>query len=475
MLIRQIFDEKLAQYAYLIGCQAAGEAILIDPKRHIDRYVEIAKKEKLKIVAVADTHLHADYVSGMREFGERYNVKLYVSDEGEEEAKCKWVKDGKYDYELLKHGDTFNIGNIEFKTLFTPGHTPEHLSFLIYDRASGADEPVGIITGDFVFVGDVGRPDLLESAAGIKGVMEPSARTLYKSLQLFKELPEFLQVWPAHGAGSACGKALGSVPQSTVGYELRYNASIKMAEDEEKFVDYILEGQPEPPMYFAQMKKWNILGPPFLGGLPEVKKIGLSDLKELSGRNDVAIVDTRSKDEFMEGHIPGSLLITIAKAFPTKAGSFIEENTPIYLIIEESRLKEAVIDLISVGLDNIKGYATPDVIKEYEEEAGSLSKIERIKFDDLKNHDLIKDGMVLDVRKGSEYDESHIPGAKNISHTRLFVRKDEVPKDSVIFTYCAVGGRAAASSALLSKYGYKVVFIDDSFEEWEKAGGQVVK
>ena len=217
MYFKQVFDKKLAQYAYIIGCQKNGEAIVIDPMRDIDQYQEIASSEGLKITHAADTHIHADYVSGLREFAEK-GIKVIASDEGDKDWKYEWLNGSDYNYELVKNKDSFSIGNIKFDVVHTPGHTPESISFLVTDGAL-TDEPMGILTGDFVFVGDVGRPDLLETAAGEKGNMKPSAQSLYKSVEKFKEFPEYLQVWPAHGSGSACGKALGAVPESTVGYE----------------------------------------------------------------------------------------------------------------------------------------------------------------------------------------------------------------------------------------------------------------
>ena len=175
MLFRQVYDERLAQYAYLIGCQRTGEALLIDPERDIDRYLELARAEHLRIVAVTETHLHADFLSGAREFAERVPIRLYLSDEGDEDWKYEWAKNGNYDVTFLKDGDTFTIGNIEVKAVHTPGHTPEHMSFMITDRGGGASEPMGMVTGDFVFVGDLGRPDLLETAAGQVGAMRSQA------------------------------------------------------------------------------------------------------------------------------------------------------------------------------------------------------------------------------------------------------------------------------------------------------------
>ena len=178
MLIRQIFDEKLAQYAYLVGCQASGDALIIDPERDIDRYVEIAESEGLTITAVAETHIHADFLSGAREFAERFGARLYLSDEGDADWKYEWAAHGEYDAQLLKDGDAFKVGNIAVQAVHAPGHTPEHLVFLITDEGGGADEPMGMASGDFVFVGDLGRPDLLETAANLAGMMEPSARRI---------------------------------------------------------------------------------------------------------------------------------------------------------------------------------------------------------------------------------------------------------------------------------------------------------
>ena len=256
MYFNQVFEPRLAQNSYIIGCQETGEAIVIDPMRDIERYLEIALKDSLKIVAVSETHIHADYLSGLREFAERFGTLILVSNEGTEEWKYDWVVNSKYNFKLLKSNDTFQIGNIKFEVIHTPGHTPEHISYIVSDLIGGNGKSMGILSGDFVFAGDVGRPDLLESAAGQIGTMKPFAKDLYSSLQSFKTLPDYLQLWPGHRAGSVCGKSMSSVPVSTVGYELQSNFAIKETANENKFVDYILYGQPEPPMYFSRMKSW---------------------------------------------------------------------------------------------------------------------------------------------------------------------------------------------------------------------------
>jgi len=194
MFFRQIIESKLSQYAYLIGCQHTREAVIVDPQRDIDRYLEIAAANNLRIVAAAETHIHADYLSGLREFAGRCGVKILISDEGGSAWRYEWLLNSAFDRLLLKHGDSFVMGAVKLEAVHTPGHTPEHLSFLVYDRSADESTPMGILSGDFVFVGDVGRPDLMETAVGSKGVMVPAARQLFHSLSLFKNLPPFLQL-----------------------------------------------------------------------------------------------------------------------------------------------------------------------------------------------------------------------------------------------------------------------------------------
>lgn len=470
MFFQQIFEEKLAQYAYLIGCQKSGEAIIVDPMRDIDRYQKIASKNKLKIVAATETHIHADYLSGLREFAEN-GVKILVSDEGDKDWKYEWVIGSKYDHQLLKDGDEFSIGNIKFTTVYSPGHTPEHISFLVTDGAT-TDEPMGLLSGDFVFVGDVGRPDLLETAAGEVGAMDESAKTLYKSIEKFKTMPEYLQLWPGHGAGSACGKALGAVPESTVGYEQRFNGSIKAAISEKDFVDYILDGQPEPPLYFARMKRDNKKGPKILGEVPVPEKKSIQSMIGATRTSNAVIVDTRTdRMKFMNGHIHGSLYAPFNKTFNTIVGSYVSDEEDIYLIIDESKVEEAVIDLIRIGLDNIKGYSTPEELVEFENEGGTLFSTETINFEKVDELMPTGDYNLMDVRKKSEFDEGHHPQALNISHTRLVDRLEEIPTDKPVMVHCKSGARAAAASALLEKEGFVVQYINDAVDPWLSGKG----
>ena len=464
MFFRQVFEPKLAQYAYIVGCQRTGEAIVVDPQRDINRYVDIAKEEGLTITAVTETHIHADYLSGAREFAEQHDVKLYLSDEGDEDWKYFWAQNGDYNFIPLKHEDVFKVGNIEFKVIHSPGHTPEHISFMITDLGGGADEPIGMLSGDFVFVGDLGRPDLLESAAGQEGAREPSARRLYESVQSFLTLPEYLQIWPGHGAGSACGKALGAIPETTVGYEKRFNMSIRAAiEGQDQFVASILDGQPEPPLYFARMKHDNKHGPAILGKIPRPIKIKKERLEFMSQWDQYVVVDCRmDRSAFMKKHIPGAIYAPLDNTFPTVTGSYIDPDVPIYLILDrEEDVETAVLDLVRIGLDKIVAYALPSVTNEM-----PSATIEEIDISEMERARSLPGTSVLDVRRQSEFDASHVPDAQNIAHTRLLARLDELDKDATHFIHCRSGARAAVAAALLKNKGFDVVYVNGNYADW---------
>ena len=492
MLFRQYFDPKLAHYAYLVGCQQTKEALVIDPLRDIDQYLEAAEAEGLVITAVAETHIHADFLSGARAFAEHIaspglsskGSKLYLSDEGVDEGwVSNWAKRSSYDVTFLQDGDTFMIGNIEVTAVHTPGHTPEHVSYVVIDRGAGATTPIGIATGDFIFVGDLGRPDLLEQAAGIHGVQEDAARTLFRSLPKFYSLGDELQVWPAHGAGSACGKALGAVPTTTVGYEKRYNASLAAAADgEESFVSAILSGQPEPPTYFARMKRDNRDGVPALGRLPQLQHLDARALEQKASDEETLIIDTRlDRSAFMAKHIPGALYAPMNKSFNTVVGSLVaDETTPVVLVVSEDKLEEAVRDLIRIGYDQAAGYITPQDLERYFDGGGTSASIEEISFDDLAREIVNESTDVVDVRFASEFAEKHVPGAVNASYTRLpDYMRERIPANKTLLVHCASGARAAAASAFLAREGYDVRYVNGLFsgyaETHETATGETIE
>src|SRR5579862_6848552 len=315
MILVRCFDNGLAQASYLIGCESTREAIVVDANRDVAPYLEAADREKLLISCVTETHIHADFVSGSRELAGRCGAQLLLSAEGGDDWQYRFAfGDGA---RLLRDGDVVRVGRVQLEVMHTPGHTPEHLAFLVTDSDS-CDRPLGLLTGDFLFVGDVGRPDLLERVANVSGSMESAAHALFRSLQRIRKLPDFVQVWPGHGAGSACGKALGAMPQSTVGYERIANWAFN-SQDERQFVRDVLAGQPDPPAYFAEMKRVNRDGPAVLGGLPVAPCEDPALLTpELLTR--ATVVDARDSDSFAHAHVPGTLNIPLHGSFSSWMG-----------------------------------------------------------------------------------------------------------------------------------------------------------
>lgn len=473
MLLRMIYDERLAQAAYLIGCQRTKEAVVFDPERDVDRYIRLAESNGLRITAVAETHIHADFLSGARELAERIGAKVYVSGEGGPDWTYRWLDKkqggGAYDHRVLKNGDTFRIGNIEFRAVHTPGHTPEHMVYIVTDHGGGASEPMGVISGDFVFVGDLGRPDLLETAAGVEGVKEPSARSLYRSVQEFLKLPDYLQVWPAHGAGSACGKALGAVPQSTVGYERRFNPSIRAAASEGEFIRFILSGQPEPPTYFARMKRDNRDGPAVIGSLPKPIPMSAEEAAKLDTRSAV-IVDTRPWKTYRAGHLPGSIFAPQDSSFPTVVGSYIEEHEAIYLVVDAARGEEAVRDLVRIGLDRIVGMIEPAAVEKWVASSGRARVIPEVDATAAAEMITRKEARLLDVRRADEWEEGHAPDAIHAPHTRLAASLGRLPKNTPLIVTCRSGMRSSRAAAYLERRGFNVTNLAGGMLSWQEAG-----
>ena len=463
MLFRQIEDPKLAQYAYLIGCQRTGEAVVFDPERDVDRYIDLAAREGLRIVAVAETHIHADFLSGARELAERVGAHVYVSGLGGDDWQSRWV--GPYKHTLLKDGDTFRVGNIEFRAVHTPGHTPEHMSYLVTDHGGGATEPMGMITGDFVFVGDLGRPDLLESAAGVEGIAEPSAHALWRSASRFVKLPDWIQVWPAHGAGSACGKALGAIPQSTVGYEKAFSPALRLVGDEAAFVKDILAGQPEPPLYVARMQALTRDGVPVLGKMPEPPVV--TDVAAHAAQWEkpgTVVVDLRPWAAFRDGHLPGALHAPVGKMLPMVVGSYVKPEERIVLVCDPSRAPEIIRDLVRIGYDHWVAVVPPEAM------AAAPGLVKSREISAAEANAALDGAFVLDVRGATEHAAAKVEGAHHVAYTRLVPRLHELPRDRRILVHCALGGRSAAATAMLDRLGFDAVNVAGGFEAWKKAG-----
>ncbi|MBN1447927.1 MAG: MBL fold metallo-hydrolase [Bacteroidetes bacterium] len=458
MFFQHLYERGLAQASYLVGCQATGEALVIDPRRDIDEYLELAEKHNLRITHVAETHIHADFLSGARELATAAGASLYLSDEGGADWQYAFNHVGLHD------GDHFMVGNLRIDVLHTPGHTPEHISFLLTDTPA-SDRPVMIFTGDFVFVGDVGRPDLLEKAAGIAGTREQGARDMFRSLKKFRTLPDYVQVWPGHGAGSACGKALGAVPSSTVGYEKIANWALRI-DDEKAFLEELLTGQPEPPKYFAMMKALNKTGPTVLGGIPHPARLTLTQF-ETAVKQGVTVVDTRDKLSFAGGHFPGSLNIQDNAAFSTWAGWMLSYDHPFLLVASERRIGNLTRALIRIGLDQMIGYVTD--MDRIGDAGHTMRVMDQISVEELyANREYYH---VLDVRGEAEFAAGHIPGAVNIHAGYLQDHFERIPQDRTVVVHCVSGDRSSLATSRLLALGHRNVRnLTCGFNGWRQHG-----
>lgn len=465
MFLKYFYDKSLAHASYLIGCQRSGEALVIDPGRSVDQYIDAAKAEGLRIVGSAETHIHADFVSGSRELADRTGATLYLSDEGPEDWKYQFAD--QHSSRLLHDGDEFHVGKVRLRVMHTPGHTPESISFVLTDEGGGADVPMGIFTGDFVFVGSIGRPDLLETAAGVVGSADAGARQLFHSMLRFRDLPDHLQVWPAHGAGSACGKGLGAIPSSTVGYEKLFNPALQY-DDEQKFVDYILADQPETPFYFAVMKRVNKVGPVLLRELPKLQSLPTAKIAELAG--DHLVIDTTASADYAKAHVPQTINVPSAM-LAQWAGFFVDYQQPAYLLTDEESLQDNLRSLRSIGIDNIVGYFDAAAVQR---DGLRQQSYPSIPADQLRS--IVESGQVqvIDVRASTEYQEGHLQGAEHRFLGGLMRSIGELDRSQQVVVHCLAGGRSAIAASILQRAGFDVINMQGGYRAWLDAGLQTV-
>ncbi len=422
MFFQHVYDKSLAQASYFIGCQKEGVAVVIDAKRDVDTYLEIAKQNKMKITHIAETHIHADFLAGSRELAKLTGAAMYLSDEGGEGWQYEFPHVG------LKDGSVIKVGNLTLKVMHTPGHTPESISFLLTDNPA-SKEPVMLFTGDFVFVGDVGRPDLLEKAAGFAGTKEAGAKEMYQSIAKFNAL-------------------------------------------ENGFVKYLLEDQPEPPKYFAMMKKLNKVDRPLLTEIPKLKKLSNAEFKAAFDKG-IKLIDARNKVDFAAGFIPGGINIQGNNAFATWAGWFLKYDEPFMLVAAESQLEDLTRKLMRIGLDNIYGYI--ENVTPWIELGNTLEKSNVISLDEFKQLYANNNIQLVDVRGVSEFNAGHIKGATNIFVGTLGENLNQLKKDKQIVIQCQSGDRTAIAYSLLAKYGFKnVKNYGGGMNEWVNEGNPVV-
>ncbi|PSL45850.1 hydroxyacylglutathione hydrolase [Salsuginibacillus halophilus] len=464
MYFERFYHTPLAQASYLVACQSTGEAVVVDPARDIQQYLNAAEREGLHIVGSLETHIHADFVSGARELYDTCNASIYVSGEGNDEFSTYTYDEG---VSLMKEGDTVTIGNIELKAMHTPGHTPEHLTFKLTDY-SRSNQPMGMFTGDFLFVGDVGRPDLLEASVGVAESAKEGAKQLFHSLERLKHEPGFVQVWPGHGAGSPCGKAMDAVPVSTLGYELVSNPALQF-EDQQSFSDFLLDSQPVPPPYFSVMKKVNRDG----AQLIEETKSAVSfkdDADHLAklADQDVQVLDARMPEPFSNGFAPGSINIPYVRIFTEWAGWMLDYERPIYVIAPEANIAGVVKELRSIGLDQVAGTFNEQVLTNFESSERNLLTYTTVHAPDVA--DEIQNGTLqpVDVRRSSEWEDGRVPGAVHEFLGDIDEWKSEHNEDEPLVLYCRTGKRSAIGASILRNEGFtNVRNMDGGFMAWK--------
>jgi hydroxyacylglutathione hydrolase len=458
MIFRRLYHDRLAQAGYLIACEATRKAIVIDPLREPGVYLEAAAFEDVRIERVTETHVHADFLSGAEALAREAAAELLLSAEGEE-TSARLERTGA---SPLRNGDLLSVGRVRIEVRHTPGHTPEHLSFVVTDEAT-SDLPVGIVSGDFLFAGDVGRPDLLERAVGVTGSMQRSAMELFRSLRALRELPDYLQVWPGHGAGSACGKSLGAVPQTTLGYERRANWAFQI-DDEQEFVRTVLTDQPEPPAYFARMKQLNVQGVPPLVAVPRSDPSMLHDLV----RDGALVVDTRPSDEFLARHLEGAISLPLGRSFLTWAGSVLDPSRELVLLTPSAELhaaSEVTRDLALIGYDRVLGALSASDLESYAPRR--VVSIPYTPVSELTSR--AGETTVIDVRTAGEWNEGHVPGAVHVPLAQLTSRLAELRGRQPIVTYCQSGARSATAASVLRAAGIAAVSnAEGGYDAWSR-------
>lgn len=449
MLLHQRFIPGLAIASYVVGDEKSGEAAVIDPTRDVEAYIRFAKDNDLHIKHIIETHVHADFVCGSRELNARLNddATIHCSSYGGKD----WTQ--PYADQHVKEGSTVEFGSVRLGFQHTPGHTPEHISVLLFDKSRSAETPWVMFTGDFLFVGDVGRPDLLGEEA-----RKELAHELYQSVfQRITSLPDITEIFPAHGAGSLCGKAIGSRRSSTLGFERLYNGALRK-KPEEQWVNDLLTDMPLSPPYFKRMKKVNQEGPAIVGlELPGTKRWKAKDVYERVC-DKCLILDTRHKGAFAASHIPDAVNIPFGYNLPTWAGWVLPYDRPILLVVEQpSQVEEVVTHLLRVGFDNVQGYLEGGM-DAWETAGLPLVALSTLSVHDLKQRLDRKEKLtVLDVRTESEWNGGHIDGAIHIHGGELQEHFGKVPRDKPAAVVCGSGYRASIAASFLQRNGYEDV------------------
>jgi len=436
MLVKHFFVEKIAHSSYLI----AGErtCAIVDPERNVDAYIHAARELDMRITHVIETHLHADFISGHMDLADRTGATIYAP----RSAECE------FDHIPVVEGDSIEIESVRLDVLETPGHTPEHVSYVVTDTARAA-EPACVLTGDTLFVGDVGRPDLFPGQA------EELAGKLHASLhEKLMKLPDYCEVMPAHGAGSLCGRSMGAKWRSTIGYERRFNPALRIR-SREKFVRSLTNDMPPAPDHFARCSGVNGAGPSLVGKIREPEALEPPDFLERTSSRGAIVVDVRSYDAYGGQHLPNSLSLPMAGNFATFAGWVIPENARIFLVADDNdQVDAAVRQLRRVGLDRVAGYLEGGT-GAWVKEGYAAAHVEQLSPEEVSVAASGGETVTLvDVRARSEFEASHIEGAINIPAPDLRSRHNELDSSYPVLLMCSSGQRSSLAASILERNGF---------------------
>lgn len=460
MIVRQLYDDTLAHFTYLVGCEATGEAVLFDPVRHVERYFRVADRVDLTIVAAADTHLHADYLTGLRELSER-GVTVYASGEGGSEQQYEWLQHSPLPHRLLADGDVFPVGDLVVEALHTPGHAPEHLCYLI--RTASGEAPAAVATGDLLFVEGAGRPNL-ESVVQDSGAASTSDHgSLLHSMQVLYDLPASTEVWPLHRKGTLCGHAPSSWPVSTIGRERKSNPFLRAVHDESAFDRALDLPFPVPSPYFTRMKHLNRIGPPRLDDVPVPKRVTGPEVVNLIHSTAVVFLDTRRDcGSFMARHLPRALHAPLGDTFLPIVGTYVDPGTPIYVVGTPATVEKSVAALLRIGLDDVAGWLPPSMLNHLP--SAHLTSTPTLHFDDVATLSVHENVVVVDVRFPDRFAAGHVRGALNLPYTQLPHHVSTIPDDATVLVYSEHGRLATAAASYLERRGYHVANVYDAFQ-----------
>ncbi|NQX01763.1 MBL fold metallo-hydrolase [bacterium] len=450
-----IQTEGIAELSYLLGDDGAGCAALFDPTPDVGRYLALAREKEVAITHVFETHIHADLVSGARELAAAAAARIYLSHEGGASYG--------FGHEPLKDGDSFTFGETVVSVRHTPGHTPEHLSYLVASREQ-PEMPWGVLTGDSLFVNSAGRPDLLGS-----GQTETLTQQLFHTLRNFYlRLPDGVMVFPAHGHGSPCGADIGDRLQSTIGYERRFNPYLRMANFEE-FRCHVLEGVPPMPTYYARMKQVNARGPEVLGHLPQVRGLPPAAFDNAVAEKSGVLIDTRTMLAFGGGHIRGALNLGASPLLSIWAGWLLDPEQPILIVLEKDSDVERVVTLfLRTGYTKFAGYLVGGM-DAWDSAGLPLEKVDQMTVEELK--EASKQLQVLDVRGPGEWRQGHIPGARHVFLAELRQQAALLDRSRPTAVYCGSGYRASIGTSILKQEGFpRVSNVPGSWMAWRKSG-----